>query len=221
MVLNFGKMGYECLLTNKLYFSAEEINKKCFDSKGIPVEHDEVAIFEPHIMVDCAHLNKTYQFIHRTFQELLAAHYVSKQTMSFQLKTIRKYFRDKNLEAFWMFYAGLTKFKSISFDTVFQSNYIQKFKSHFSIFVLRGVGRNIMRPFNVKNVFAAFFTMKLYVATISNYVPNSLQITSIAAAMESQAPKICKDLCKVTYFIGMLVGLKCLKMLVRYSVYIP
>ena len=200
MVLKFGKMGYECLLNNKLYFSAEEINKKCFDSKGIPVELDEVAIFEPHIMVNCAHLNKTYQFIHRTFQELLAAHYVSKQTMSFQLKIIMEYFRDKNLQAFWMFYAGLTKFNSISFDTVFQTSYIQKFKSHFSTFVLRGVGRNVMRPCNVNNVFAAFFTLKFYAATISNYVPNSLQITSIAAAMESQAPQICKDLCKSHIF---------------------
>ena len=99
-----------------------------------------------------------------------------------------------------MFYAGLTKFNSISFDTVFQSNYIQKFKYHFSIFVLRGIGRSVMRPFNVNNIFTAFFTMKLYAATISNSVPNSLQITLISAVMESQTPQICKDLCNSHIF---------------------
>ena len=96
MVLKFGKMGYDCLLNSKLHFSEEEINDRCFDSKGIPLELDEVAIFEPHIMVNCAHVSKTYQFIHRTFQELLAAWYVSKQPMSFQLKAIKEHFRDEN-----------------------------------------------------------------------------------------------------------------------------
>ena len=195
MVLKFGKMGYDCLLNDKLYFSEEEINNKCFDSKGIPLELDEVAIFEQHIMVNCSHVSKTYQFIHRTFQELLAAWYVSKQPVSFQLKAIKEHFRDKNLEAFWMFYAGLTKFSSISFRTVFESDCIQKFKSYFSIFVLRGIGKYVMKPFNANNVFATFFTMKIYAATKSSYVSNSFQNTLIAAAMESQTPQICKDLC--------------------------
>ena len=197
MVLKFGRMGYNCLLNSKLYFSEEEINNNCFDSKGIPLELDEVAIFEQHIMVNCSHVSKTYQFIHRTFQELLAAWYVSKQPISFQLNAIKEHFRDKNLEAFWIFYAGLTKFSSISFRTVLQSNCFLKFKSYFSIFVLRGIGRTVMRPFpfNANNLFTTLFTIKFYAVTKSNYVSKSFQNTLIAAAMESQTPRICKDLC--------------------------
>ena len=200
MVLKFGKMGYYCLLNSKLSFSEEEINNKCFDSKGIPLELDEVAIFEQHIMVNCSHVSKTYQFIHQTFQELLAAWYVSKQPISFQQKTIKKHFRDEKLEAFWMFYAGLTKFNSISFQRVFHSNYIYQFKYLVSTLIVSGVGRNAVRPINVRSIGTAFFTTKLYAYTVSNSVPNSLQITLIAAAMESQNPQICKILCNSYIF---------------------
>ena len=201
MVLKFGKMGYYCLLNSKLSFSYEEISTKCFDSQCIPVELHEVAIFEKHVMVNCSHVSKTYQFIHRTFQELLAAWYVSKQSISFQRKTIKKHFRDKKLEAFWMCYAGLTKFNSISFETVFQSNYIHQFKYLVSTLIVSGVGRNAMRPaINIRSIGTAFFTTKLYAYTVSNSVPNSFQITLIAAAMESQTPQICKILCNSYIF---------------------
>ena len=202
MVLKFGKMGYDCLLNSKLSFSEEEISTKCFDSKHIPLELHEVAIFEQHIMVNCSHVSKTYQFIHRTFQELLAAWYVSKQSISFQRKTIKIHFRDKKLEAFWMFYAGLTKFNFISFETALQSNYIHQFKYYISTIIVNahGVGRNAVRPISIRRVGTAFFTTKLYAYTISNSVPNSFQITLIAAAMESQTPQICKILCNSYIF---------------------
>ena len=200
MVLKFGKMGYYCLLHSKLTFCEEEINDKCFDSKGVPLELGEVAIFEQHIMVNCAHVSKTYQFIHRTFQEILAAWYVSNQPNLFQRKAIKENFRNKKLEAFWMFYAGLTKFNSISFDTAFQSDHAHKFTYLFNTTILSFIGRRAMRFNNIRSIGTAFFTAKLYAASVSNSVPKSFQITLIAAAMESRSPQICKSLCNSYVF---------------------
>ena len=80
MALKFGKMGYYCLLHSKLTFSEEEINDKCFDSKGIPLELDEVAIFEQHIMVNCAHVGKTYQAVYSPNASRATGSMVSVQT---------------------------------------------------------------------------------------------------------------------------------------------
>ena len=73
IVEKFGKMAYYCLLKDKLTFSEEEINKQCFNSEGIPIELEKVDIFEKHKLVNCSHIGNTYQFVHRTLQELLAA----------------------------------------------------------------------------------------------------------------------------------------------------
>jgi len=200
MVLNFGKMGYYCLLNSKLNFSEKEISDQCFNSKGIPLELNEVAILELHTIVNGAHVSKTYQFVHRTLQELLAAWYLSQQTIPFQQNAIKKYFKEKELQILWIFYAGLTKFNPIPFDRVVTSNYIKKFKSLFSSILLRDVGRNAMKPVNAKNIVTTFFTTKFYAYSISNSVPNDFQITLLAAAKESQNPEICKALCNSYIF---------------------
>ena len=102
----------------------------------------------------------------------------------------------------WMFYAGLTKINFISFETALQSNYIHQFKYYISTIIVNahGVGRNAVRPISIRSVGTAFFTTKLYAYTISNSVPNSFQITLIAAAMESQTPQTCKILCNSYIF---------------------
>lgn len=200
MVYKFGKLGYHYLLEGMLSFSEEEINSHCFDSKGIPLELDEVAIFEQHMIVYCEHVSKIYQFMHRTFQELLAAWYLSNQTIPIQLSAVSRHFKEKKLEEFWIFYAGLTKFTSISFDRVLSSNYIQQIKCHIKTFIVSKIGITAMRPANVKDIISTFVSTELHAVSISKYISQDFQITLLAAVKESQNPQVCKALCSSYIF---------------------
>ena len=202
LVFKLGKMAYEYLMIGKLSFCKKELNNHCFNSEGVPLEFDEVAILEQQTYVKSRHASKTYQFIHPTFQELLAAWYLSKQTESFQINVITNSFKDNEstLDVFWMFYAGLTKFNCISFNTVLSTNFIQRLKCAFRTTLVRDVGGSAMRPVNSKNIVTTFFTTKLNGINMSNFVSTDFQITLLAAVKESQNPQICRTLCNSYIF---------------------
>ena len=202
LIEKFGKMAYECLLKDKLTFSEEEINKQCFNSEGIPIELEKVDIFEQHILVNCSHISNTYQFVHRTLQELLAAWYVSKQRVQFQENAVKKHFKDVNLEEFWIFYAGLTKFSFISFDTVLAtcSNYIQQSIYRIIPYIVGTFGKYSIRPGNFRTIATTFFPTELHGTDVSNSMTIRFLSTLLATARESQAPIICKILCNSYIF---------------------
>ena len=202
LVFKLGKMAYEYLMIGRLSFCEKELNNHCFNSEGVPLEFDEVAILEQQTFVKSKHVSKTYQFIHPTFQELLAAWYLSQQTESFQINVIKNSFKnnESTLDVFWMFYAGLTKFNSISFNTVLSTNFIQRLKYACRTIMIRDFGGSAMRPVNSKNIVTTFFTTKLH--AMSNFVSTDFQITLLAAAKESQNPQICRTLCNSYIFNG-------------------
>ena len=202
LVVNLGKMAYEYLMEGKLSFSEKEFDHHCFNSEGIPLELDEVAILEQQTFINSKHMCKTYQFIHPTFQELLAAWYLSQQTESFQLNVIESFFKQKDstLDVFWMFYAGLTKFNSISLSTILSSNPIQQLKYAISTMLVRDFGGSAMRPVNARSIVRTFFPAKLNAISMSNFLSTDFQITLLVAIKESQNPQICKTLCNSYIF---------------------
>ena len=207
LAIKLGKMAYEYLMKGRLSFSEKELNNHCFDSEGVPLEFDEVAILEQQTFIKCKHINKTYQFIHPTFQELLAAWYLSQQTESFQINAIANFFKDNEctLDVFWMFYAGLTNLNSISFNTVLSSNSIHKLKYAIRTILIRDLGGSTMRPVNVRSIVKTFFTTKLNAINMYNFVSIDFQITLLAAVKESQNPQICRSLCN-SYIFNMNTG---------------
>ena len=131
MLQKLGKMAYYELLCDKMIFTEGLIQKYCFDSlqQRIPEDFDGMGLLHVSNSVYHTHVSKTYHFIHRTLQELLAAWYLSQQPTAFQHKQLQHLFDQKRLEMVWIFYGGLTKFNCIPFDAFFHKSIVQSLRT--------------------------------------------------------------------------------------------
>ena len=77
-------------------FTQETVQKYCFDLNNIPEDFDGMGLLHVNNRIYSTYLSKTYQFIHRTLQELLAAWYLSQQSIAFQRKELLHLFGQKN-----------------------------------------------------------------------------------------------------------------------------
>ena len=123
MLINLSKMAYENLQNNfTLTFDESTIEQYCFnDLNDYKLESfDGMGLLQVtnHENLEC--ISKTYEFIHRTLQELLAAWYISLQDVQFQQQQLQKIFNKKEFEMIWIFYSGLTKFSKVAFKDVLQ-----------------------------------------------------------------------------------------------------
>ena len=83
MLSGLAKMAFVNLLHNKVTFDEEEVRKHCFDSKKVPVHFDGMGLLQVINSV-CLYVDRSFQFTHQTLQELLAAWYLSQQSLQFQ-----------------------------------------------------------------------------------------------------------------------------------------
>ena len=83
MLRGLAKMAFVNLLHNKVTFDEEEIRIYCFDSKKVPVHFDGMGLLQVVNSV-CLYVDRSFQFAHQTLQELLAAWFLSQQTIQFQ-----------------------------------------------------------------------------------------------------------------------------------------
>ena len=198
-----GKMAYYELLCDRMTFKEEVVQKYCFDSNIIPEDFDGMGLLHVNNRIYSTHVSKTYQFIHRTIQELLAAWYLSKQSKEFQHKELLHLFGQKRLEMIWIFYGGLTKFEDIRFDSFFHVGVIKGSK----VFKYRTWSKAIYYSFSkrilifaVKEILATYYSAQQYSVNISKHVSREFQITLMAVAKEVENPSLCKTICNSYLF---------------------
>ena len=205
MLHKLGKMAYYELLCDRMTFTEGVIRQYCFDSSIIPVDFDGMGLLHVSNRVYSTYVSKTYQFIHRTLQELLAAWYLSQQPQGLQHNELQKLFGQKRLEMVWIFYGGLTKFEDISFDNFFHVgviNSIKIFKHRvWSDIIYYGFSKKVL-IFSVKETIAAYFSTQQYSINISKHVAREFQTTLIAVAKEVENPSSCKTICNSYLFNG-------------------
>lgn len=109
MLQNLARMAYHNLQHNIVTFDEEEISKHCFESKKVPQHFDGMGLLQVVNSISL-YVERTYQFIHQNLQELLAAWYLSRQTISFQ-RQHHKLLSDK--EMFSLFYEDFVPLKFI------------------------------------------------------------------------------------------------------------
>jgi len=206
MLLRLSKLAYDSMQNNiTLIFDEVKIKHYCFDSNNQCLDNfDGMGLLQVTNHRHFESFSKTYQFIHRTLQELLAAWYLSRQDKLFQQKQLKSIFNKKEFEMVWIFYAGITKFASVSFKDFLPDNYILKIKmSIYRVFgwYLRTLVRNIIIRFpDVSEITENFYYGKQYFHNLSNCISTEFQTTLIAAVMEAQNPQLCKDMCNSYLF---------------------
>ncbi|XP_065912296.1 protein NLRC3-like isoform X2 [Dysidea avara] len=111
-----GKIAFDFLLNHKLTFTEGDINSYCFDSNSVvPWSFDGLGLFHINSYTSNFGVVRTYQFLHKTMQDLLAAHYLSKLEPKRQVKILKMTYGSTAFELLWVFYAGMTEFKLVNF----------------------------------------------------------------------------------------------------------
>ena len=208
MLLRLSKMAYDHLNNDiTLIFSEAKIKEYCFDSTDKSLDNfDGMGLLQVTNHRHFESISKSYEFIHRTLQELLAAWYLSRQEPSFQQKHLQSIFNKKEFEMVWIFFAGLTKFSKVSFKEFFPENCMFRIKmsSYRALsWYLKTLARNVfIRHPDVSELCEDFFYGKHYSYNMSNCISTEFQTTLIAAVMEAQNPQLCKEMCDSYLFYG-------------------
>jgi len=208
MLLRLSKMAFENMQNNiTLIFDEAKIKQYCFNSNNQSLDNfDGMGLLQVTNHRHFESFSKTYQFIHRTLQELLAAWYLSRQDRSFQQKHLQSIFNKKEFEMVWIFFAGLSNFSSVSFKDFLPENYMLRTKmSIYRVFswYLRTLVRNVFIIFpDVCKICENFYYGKQYFHNLSNCISTEFQTTLIAAVMEAQNPQLCKEMCNSYLFHG-------------------
>ena len=204
MLQKLGKMAYDELLSDKMIFTEEVVQRYCFNSQGATEGFDGMGLLHVNNSVYHTHVSKTYHFIHRTLQELLAAWYLTLQPVAFQHKQLQYLFDQKRLEMVWIFYGGLTKFDYIPFDTSFNKGFVHWFKTlidkQCSSFIHYVFNKNIIRFPGVNEILATYFSTEQYHKNVSKYISREFQTTLMAVALEVENPSLCKTICNSYLF---------------------
>ena len=204
MLYNLGKMAYYELLHDRMTFTEEVTGSYCFHSKNSPEDFDGMGLLHVNSRVYSTHVSKTYQFIHRTLQELLAAWYLSLLPKGDQRKELLDLFSQKGSEMIWIFYGGLTKFDDIPFHNFFCAGIKQWFKiakdKVWSYGIHFAFNKKIIRFSGVKEILATYFSTEQYSKNMSKYVSREFQTTLMAVAMEVEKPSLCKTICNSYLF---------------------
>ena len=189
MLYSLGKLAYEELHNDELIFSTEKVSKSTFGGKGVPPGFDGMCLLEVHDVETDVGINKNYNFLHKSIQELLAAVYLT-HLDSVQLEEqMKRIFGNVKFEMVWLFCAGLTNtdfrmicmknvLPSISNTTECDSKSLETFTSY-------------------KNFDLAFYhsTIHFYDLFLKQlHISCEFFITLILCCYEAQCPELCSQI---------------------------
>ena len=107
------------LLRNRLVFTYNELMLWCPEIHDIPEAANAFSLLQAvqHYPKKGAGTTTTYNFLHLTMQEYLAAYYVSSLSEKHQLELLQKTFWEGRFNFMWMMYVGTVGVKSVAFDS--------------------------------------------------------------------------------------------------------
>ena len=210
MLLRISKITYDHLQKDlTLIFNETIIKLYCCNSSDMNLDNfDGMGLLQVTNHRHFESISKSYEFIHRTLQEFLAAWYLSQQDKSFQQKHLQNIFNKKEFEMVWIFYAGLTKFTNVSFNEILPENYTRRAKmlcyKLFNWFLWKFMNKALasFHMHGINKVLDGHFRGREYSYSVSRYISRAFQTTLIAAVMEAQNPQLCKDICNSYLFYG-------------------
>jgi len=206
MLERLSKLAYDHLQSDStLIFDEMKIRQYCFDSKDESLDNfDGMGLLQITNHGHFHSISKTYEFIHRTLQELLAAWYLSQQNKSYQQTQLQHLFGKTEFEMIWIFYAGLTKFENVSFEEFLPQNCLLNIRMTsyraFGWFLRNIISNTFVKFPSVSELIDKFSCGKQYSYDLSHCISKEFQTTLIAAVMEAQNPQLCKEMCESYLF---------------------
>ena len=121
-------LAFNGLQRNKLVFTYDELMGVCPEILDIPEATNGFSLLQAveHYPQNGAGITTTYNFLHLTMQEYLAAFYVSTLPEKQQLELLQKTFWEGHFNFMWMMYVGAVGVKSASFASFIGMNTIHK-----------------------------------------------------------------------------------------------
>ena len=105
--INICKLAFYGIISNKATFSAEDLM-----SAGFPQELQTLSLIQGTEYFSSFEKSKTYNFLHLSIQELLAAFHISKLPPSAQVQIFKNLYGKSRFAAVFCFYAAFTKLKT-------------------------------------------------------------------------------------------------------------
>ena len=100
-------LAYNGVMENKVTFSTADIK-----NYHLPTELSTLSLIQSVESFAVLSKSKSYNFLHSSVQELLAAFHISKTSPKEQVKIFNKLFEEPRFSAVFQFYAGFTKLQS-------------------------------------------------------------------------------------------------------------
>ena len=117
IIQKLAKLAFDGLQNDQLVFTHNELNKMCPEILDTPEASDGYSLLQAvkHYPQKGTGTTTTYNFLHLTMQEYLAAYYVSTLSDKLQLDLLQKTFWEGRLNFMWMMYVGTVGVKSDAF----------------------------------------------------------------------------------------------------------
>ena len=198
------ELAYGGIQNQKLYFTQEDVQKlyQC-----VPLDYDGMGLLQVGNYMLRRGSNKTYNFIHKTVQEFLAAWHMTK--IPDEKSNLLKYFQTGHFEMVFVFYAGLTGFKHFDVAEILpmiNENKHALLKNLYTKFIY-SIGPPMLKNCGVWNS----FDIKL--AEIVELTPDNNEhrmSVMIVCCAETKNPAVCRafsnsglfhrDICYIKFF---------------------
>ena len=128
VIQQLSKLSFEALKDNKLVFTFDEIKQACPDITNIPGAINGFGLLQAVQHFGLTGKTMTFNFLHFTIQEFLAAHYVASLSPSLELKILKEKFWDDIYFDMFAIYVVLTKGQHPSFKQFLKPSILERFK---------------------------------------------------------------------------------------------
>ena len=183
------ELAYGGIKNQKLYFTQEDI-QQLYHPKPVPLDYDGMGLLQVGNYMLRRSCDKTYNFIHKTVQEFLAAWHMTK--IPDQKFNVLKYFQNEHFEMVFVFYAGLTGFKQLNFAKLLPLINENKNSFSYSEFVVKGLYSMGSPLFKNSGAWTQFKIMlDGFTDTTPDYNEHRLSVMIVCCA-EAKNPAVCR-----------------------------
>ena len=96
----------------------QQISLDFFNGLDVPDNFDGLGLFTVKYLSSNQGISKTYDFVYKPIQEMLAALYLTRLQPAILINELSDIFRKKDYKMMWIYYAGLTDLKQVSIKDV-------------------------------------------------------------------------------------------------------